>query len=274
VENLVGSEDAAANLADAADNTGETAVGEPTSFSATAMSDVDEDSAANATASTAAIDGAEDSVADLTVITTVADGAEASPAVIVDSTSDSINIPLEAGDDSEVNLTENAENENAASDGMIDGEIVFTPGTQRRADVSRFLSEGVSLAATGDHEAAIQKFDAALELDSEAPFLYKQRGASFHALGRYAAAVSDYDEAVQLNGEDVNAYYNRGAAHFALQDYAATVADYDEVIRLDPELANAYSKRADAHEALGNVGKAAQDRSVAAVFESNRDDPR
>jgi len=257
VENLVASEDATANLPDDADSTGEAAVGAPTSFSAAAMTGAGEDSAS-----------------DLTVTTTAVDGGEASPELVADSTSDSTDILDEAGDDSEVNITENPESQNAASDGMVDGEIILTPGTQRRADVSRFLSEGVSLAAIGDHEAAIQKFDEALELDAETPFLYKQRGASFHVLGRYAAAVSDYDEAVQLNGEDVNAYYNRGASHFALQDYAATVADYDEVIRLDPELADAYLKRADAHEAMGNVEKAAQDRSVAGVFESNRDNPR
>jgi tetratricopeptide (TPR) repeat protein len=89
-------------------------------------------------------------------------------------------------------------------------------------------------------------------------------------LGEYEAAVRDYDEAIRLNGEDVNAYYNRGASHFALEDYSVAIADYDAVIRLDPEFADAYSKRADAHEAVGNAEAAARDRSVAAVFQSQR----
>ena len=312
-ENPVPSEDVAATGTDDADgnaNTGEATFGAPTSFTAAAIASTDEDSTAGLTVSTTPVDAAEDSTTDLTVSTTpvdaaedsaadpavstttvdateasitdltdsttTVDGAETSPELTADSTSETngtTDALDESGDDAEVDLAENAENENAAV-GMVDGEVVLTPETQRRADISKFLGEGVSLAAIGDHDAAIQKFDEAIELDAEAPFLYKQRGASFHSLGQYAAAVSDYDEAVRLNGEDVNAYYNRGASHFALQDYAATVADYDEVIRLDPELADAYSKRADAHEAMGSSEEAARDRATAAVFESNRDNPR
>jgi tetratricopeptide (TPR) repeat protein len=262
-ENSVTSEVVEANVVDDADgnaNTDESTFGAPTSFTAAAFAGAD-----------------EDSTVDPAVSTTTVDGTEASPELTADSTNensesvDALDEPVAAA---EVELTENTEAENAEAVGMVDGEVILTPGTQRRADVSRLLSEGVSLAATGDHEAAIQKFDAAIQLDADTAFLYKQRAAAFQVLGQFAMAVRDYDEAIQLDAADVNAYYSRGVSHFALQDYAATVADYDEVIRLDPELAEAYTKRADAHEAMGNVGEAARDRSVAAVFESNRENPR
>ena len=154
--------------------------------------------------------------------------------------------------------------------GMVDGEVILTPGTQRQADVSGLISEGVSLAAVDDHEAAIQHFSDALALDTEAAFVYRQRAASYQALGRHEAAIADYDEAIRINAEDVNAHYRRGASNIALGDHAAAVLDYDAVILLDPEFADAYSRRADAHEVLGNTAQAAQDRATAAVFESNR----
>jgi tetratricopeptide (TPR) repeat protein len=259
-ENSATSEVVEADDVDGTANTDESTFGAPTSFTAAAIAGAD-----------------EASTVDPTVSATTVDGTEASPELVADSTnenSESIDALDEPVDDAEVELIENTETENADAVGMVDGEVILTPGTQRRADVSRLLSEGVSLAATGEHEAAIQKFDAAIQLDADTAFLYKQRGAAFRALGQFAMAVRDYDEAIQLDGEDVNAYFSRGVSHFALQDYAATVADYDEVIRLDPELADAYSKRANAHEAMGNVGEAARDRSVAAVFESNRENPR
>jgi tetratricopeptide (TPR) repeat protein len=292
------------SIADEAESADDVTVGAPTSFSAAAAPDAAEDLAADTTEGIPDVEGAEDLIADLTdgipsvegaedlitdltdgapavvdaedaateltVSTTAIDDAEASPEVALDNT----DVLGETSDENEVTLAESVETESAEPEGTVDGEVVLTPRTQRRVDVSEFLSEGVSLAAVGEHEAAIQKFDEAIELDAEAAFLYKQRGNSFHALGQYAAAVRDFDEAIRLNGEDVNAYYNRGASHFALQDYVATVADYDAVIQLDPELVEAYTKRADAHEALGNEGEAARDRATAAVFESNRDNPR
>lgn len=270
-EGPVGNDVAAANPADDADSaadTGDATFGAPTSFSAVGATDAEEELAIDLIDDATTVDENEISP-ELT--------AELSPEPVTDSTnetSDNLAVPDEAGDDAEINLVASAAEEVAESDDVFDGEITLTPRTQRRAEVSALLSEGVSLAAVGDHETAIEKFGEALELDNEAPFLYKQRGASYQATGQFEAAVRDYDEAILLNDEDLNAYYNRGASHFALQNYAATIADYDEVIRMDPELAAAYTKRADAHEALGNVGEAARDRATASVFESNRDNPR
>ena len=151
-----------------------------------------------------------------------------------------------------------AASNNTATDTDADDEIVYA---------SEFIGEGVRLAAIGEHEAAIQNFDEAIQLDEERSWVYKQRGASYKALGQYEAAITDYNEAIRLNGEDVNAYYNRGVSQYALQDYAVAIADFDVVIQLDPEFVNAYSRRADAHEAMGNVEAATRDRAVVAEFE-------
>ena len=146
-------------------------------------------------------------------------------------------------------------------------EVVLSPGSQRKSEATEFISEGVRLAAIGDHEGAIQNFDEAIQLDVEPAFIYKHRGASYQALGQYEAAVNDYNEAIQLNSEDVNAFYNRGMSHFALENYPAAIADYNAAIQLDPEFVIAYSRRADAYEAMGNTDAAEIDRAAVAEFE-------
>lgn len=165
----------------------------------------------------------------------------------------------ETVDDVDVNLTASGDSE--ADTGAGD-EVVATPETPPQPNADEFIGEGVRLAAIGDHEAAIQSFDEALELDVEQSFVYKQRGASYKALEQYAAAIKDYDEAIRLNNEDVNAYYSRGVSHSALQNYEAAIADFSVVIQFDPEFVDAYSRRADAHEAMGNADAAARDREA------------
>ena len=96
---------------------------------------------------------------------------------------------------------------------------------KREADASVFIREGMSRAALGDHEAAIQNFDEVIQLNVEPAFMYRQRGASYHALGDYKAAVKDFDEAIRLNAEDANAYYNRSASHKALGNHEAAERD-------------------------------------------------
>ena len=105
-----------------------------------------------------------------------------------------------------------------------------------KADASVFIREGMSRAALGDHEVAIQNFDEAIQLNVEPAFMYRQRGASYHALGDYKAAVKDYDEAIRLNAEDANAYYNRSASYKALGNHEAAESDLTVAEELNSKL--------------------------------------
>jgi tetratricopeptide (TPR) repeat protein len=151
-----------------------------------------------------------------------------------------------------------------AEPGAAEPQAVAPPPateTVRLPDVSEYIGEGVRLAAIGDYEDAIASFDEALQMDSEAAFVYKQRGAAYQATGDHAAAISDFDEAIRLNSEDMNAYYRRGVSNQALENHAAAIADFDAVLTVDPEFIDAQSRRAAAQEALGNDGAAAGDKA-------------
>ena len=259
-ENLDASDDAEANRAGDTDSMGEVEVGPPTSLSAAAMDDAifepvpEPDTSDNLTV------GATNEIVD-DAVTTPGPTADAAG-----ETSDQPDANLEGVTDASAVLSAEAD----AVDEIVD-DAETSPAASNDAaidtDPSEFIGEGVRLAAIGEHEAAIQNFDEAIQLDEERSFVYKQRGASYKALGQYEAAITDYNEAIRQNGEDVNAYYNRGVSQYALQDYAVAIADFDVVIQLDPEFVNAYSRRADAHEAMGNVEAATRDRAVVAELE-------
>jgi len=269
-ENIDAGDDAEANRTGDTDSMGEVEVGPPTSLPAAATDDTGEKSEADLDINTMAGNDAEailepvpetksNTSENLTVGATNESADDA-----VTTAGPKADVVDEIVDDAEASP---AASNDTATDTDADDEIFLTPGSQRQADASEFIGEGVRLAAIGEHEAAIQNFDEAIQLDEERSFVYKQRGASYKALGQYEAAITDYNEAIRLNGEDVNAYYNRGVSHYALQDYAVAIADFDVVIQLDPEFVNAYSRRADAHEAMGNVEAATRDRAVFAEFE-------
>ncbi len=284
-KNLDASDDADANRTGDTDSLGEAEVGPPTSLLVAATNDPSENAEADIDINAIAGNDVEanfepvletesDTSENLTVgatnesandaVTTL--GPTADAAGVTSGRSDAVD---ETVDDAEASP---AASNDTATYTDADDEIVLTPSSQRQSGASEFIGEGVRLAAIGEHEAAIQSFDEAIQLDEERSWVYRQRGASYKVLGQYEAAITDYTEAIRLNGEDVNAYYNRGVSQYALQDYAVAIADFDVVIQLDPEFVSAYSRRADAHEAMGNVEAAARDRAVVAAAGANHDD--
>lgn len=137
---------------------------------------------------------------------------------------------------------------------------------------SEIFREGVSLAARGDHVAAIENYDEAIQLGVDSGFAYRQRGASYYALGNYEAAIKDFSEAIRLNAEDINAYLSRGNSYHASGDYEAAVMDYDKAIRLNADDADVYERRAASQVALGNSEAAERDLDVAANLRSKPND--
>jgi tetratricopeptide (TPR) repeat protein len=253
-KNLDTGDDVEANLADDIESTSAEAMGPPASSTAAAT-----DSAG------------EISESDLDVNFGAGDGTEASPELgpepVPESESDTSETAAEAivapepkavGETSEPPDAVDEAVDDSAADVGDDGEVVFSPGTQIKWDSSQFISEGVRLAAIGEHDDAIQYFDEAKTLGANLAFVYKQRGASYQTLGRYEEAIGDYDEAIRLNSDDVNAYYKRAASYYALQNYAAAIADYDAVIEFDSEFVDAYSRRAAAQEAMENAEESAE----------------
>ncbi|KAI5118279.1 hypothetical protein M0805_006020 [Coniferiporia weirii] len=103
----------------------------------------------------------------------------------------------------------------------------------RIADSSKILTNmGLIYATLGEHEAAVEQFNAATQLDQYLAVAYFQCGVSNFLLGRYELSLHDFDEALlYLRGNQTINYeqlglrfklfsaevlFNRGLAHIYL----------------------------------------------------------
>lgn len=130
-------------------------------------------------------------------------------------------------------------------DPVADAESAAEPIVEAEPErvPSEIFGDGVSLAARGDHETAIEHYDEAIQLGVDSGFAYRQRGASYYALGNHEAAIKDFDEAIRLNAEDISAYLSRGDAYHAIGEYEAASMDYDEAIRINADDADVSERR-------------------------------
>lgn len=86
-----------------------------------------------------------------------------------------------------------------------------------------------------------------------------EEGNRFFDQNNYQAAISKYNEAINLNPNYAFAYNNRGLAYAKIQNYQQAISDYTQAINLNPNHARAYFGRGLVHEALGNQVQAAAD---------------
>lgn len=139
--------------------------------------------------------------------------------------------------------------ENASSDFSRDTDpcdAALKGGALTRADRYKTLvNRGIIYNRNGDVEAAIDDFNAALEIDSGIGEAYLNRGNSYFLSGQYDAALADYETAL-ANGVNKPwaAWYNIGLAHEAKQNKAEARAAYEKALELNPSFALAQLKLA------------------------------
>ena len=121
------------------------------------------------------------------------------------------------------------------------------------------LYSGVAKDNSGEHEAAIADYDAAIGLKPNYAETYYNRGNAKAGHGQYEAAIADYDKAIRLKPKYTEAYNNRGNVKAFWGDLKAAIADYDEAIDLKPDLAKAYNNRGSAKGDLGQSEAAIAD---------------
>lgn len=85
---------------------------------------------------------------------------------------------------------------------------------------------------------------------------YFNRGNANDDTGEHDAAIADYTAAIKQKPDYVDAYLNRGFSYEGKQDYENAIADYTRVIALDPKYAKAYYSRGRAYEAQGDLKQA------------------
>jgi tetratricopeptide (TPR) repeat protein len=120
-------------------------------------------------------------------------------------------------------------------------------GTLPPGDLAAVLAyRADALRKKGDFAAAVEDYDAGLEIGYPAAFrvrVLNNRGIAFYAIGIFDLAIEDYTEALRLDPTFSAALDNRGTAWVAMGLYEQGIIDYTAVIALDPGNTVAYSNR-------------------------------
>ncbi|MEB3283185.1 MAG: tetratricopeptide repeat protein [Lyngbya sp.] len=128
-----------------------------------------------------------------------------------------------------------------------------------------YAKQGDKFFTQGCYDEAVEAYDRALQLDSQAVEVWNNRGVVLTKLQRYHEAIASYEQALQLRSEYADAWNNRGVALGKLKYYEAAVLSYDRAINLRENYVDAWNNRGFAlaqlkryEEAIDSYQKAAE----------------
>ena len=113
------------------------------------------------------------------------------------------------------------------------------------------------------YQAAIDDYNAAINLKPDFASAYYFRGTVKRSLGQYKEAIEDYDTAIDLKSDFAFAYYFRGTIRGDLGEHFIAIQDYDKAIRFKPDYAFAYLRRGIANYLLDRTWAAKKDWNIA-----------
>merc|ERR1719183_34489 len=93
---------------------------------------------------------------------------------------------------------------------------------QGRKWADRRVREGVARARAGDQKAALERYDAALDLCPKHTAGLVARGAALTNVGRIKEALRDFDAALALDPADANAIKYRDIARKRSREASST----------------------------------------------------
>ncbi|MEL7039318.1 MAG: tetratricopeptide repeat protein [Cyanobacteria bacterium J06592_8] len=141
-----------------------------------------------------------------------------------------------------------------------------SPDTQENIKLAQdYAKQGEKFFSQGCYDEAVQAYDRALQLDSNAAEVWNNRGVVLTKLQRYHEAIAAYEQALQLRSEYADAWNNRGVALGKLKYYEAAVSSHDRAISLKESYVDAWNNRGFAlaqlkqyEDAINSYQKAAQ----------------
>jgi tetratricopeptide (TPR) repeat protein len=115
---------------------------------------------------------------------------------------------------------------------------------------------GEKAYAAGNVDAALQRFQAAVDANPDDVRSLNDLGQVLVRLGRAKDAVAYLDRAVRLSPDSWTYQFNRARAYASLQDWGEAVAGYRSAARLFPDDYATHYNLAKALQASGDVGGA------------------
>jgi len=95
-------------------------------------------------------------------------------------------------------------------------------------------NQGNDFFKEGKWKLALEKYNAAIDLNPEVPTYYCNRAFCHIKMESYGCAIEDAGVALELDKQCAKAYYRRGASFMALAKYKKALADYKSLRQLKP----------------------------------------
>jgi tetratricopeptide (TPR) repeat protein len=103
-----------------------------------------------------------------------------------------------------------------------------------------WLGWGISLAKLGRHEKAIEKFEYALKIDSKDASAWYSLGLRHAAKGRHEEAIEKFEYATQIDSKDASAWYSLGLSHAEIGDHDAALLSFERATTEDSDFVLAW----------------------------------
>ena len=126
-----------------------------------------------------------------------------------------------------------------------------------------YLRWGYAKYRLDQYQAAIDDYNAAINLKPDFAPAYYFRGTVKRSLGQYKEAIEDYDTAIDLKNDFAFAYYFRGTIRSDLGEHFIAIQDYNKAIDAKPDYAFAYLRRGIANYLLDRNWAAKKDWNTA-----------
>jgi putative GTP pyrophosphokinase len=103
------------------------------------------------------------------------------------------------------------------------------------ARVVLLLHRGMAELADDEYRAALQDFDAALDLDNTNSRAYFYRGTAYRALGDHEQAESDFSRSLDLDPHLVDCLHQRSALRLQTGNLDGAVSDCEAALAIEPD---------------------------------------
>jgi tetratricopeptide (TPR) repeat protein len=101
---------------------------------------------------------------------------------------------------------------------------------------------GLSLAALGKHQEAIDQFKEAIALKADYAEAYYNMGLAYGKLEAYPQAVEAFKKAIEHKPDYAQAHYNLGVVYYLMDDSKAFAGELQTLQKSRPELAKELAK--------------------------------
>lgn len=124
--------------------------------------------------------------------------------------------------------------------------------------------KGVEIQGEGELEAAIEKYNRAIDVNPDFALAYYNRACAEREMGNLESALADFAKAILIDPYSVAAFVNRADLKIRMGNLEGAVNDYSQALRIAPDKAIIFYNRGIVRERMKDYAAAIRDYEKAA----------